>query len=136
MLRTLLVDDDKGMRCLLRQELEETGRFVVVGEACDGAVGIQQARRFPALDLILLDVNMPVMDGRTALPHLVAAAPTAMVVVLTMDGAQLAAPSTAHGATAVLSKSLDAPQLVRRLVDLAARTGRSRRRTAARAVAR
>lgn len=61
-IRTLIVDDSAMMRRLLRGILAGDGRFTVVGEAMDGAAGLQaQAELRP--DLTLLDLEMPVLDG-------------------------------------------------------------------------
>lgn len=52
----------------------------VVGEAVDGLQAVAVARETQP-DAIILDVEMPVMDGLQAMPGLVAAAPTAKIVV-------------------------------------------------------
>jgi DNA-binding response OmpR family regulator len=61
--KILAVDDDKGMRILLRAALERKGFQVV--EASDGEAAVKQAFTSPP-DLILMDVMMPKMDGFTA----------------------------------------------------------------------
>ncbi len=61
--KILTVDDDKGMRMLLRATLERKGFQVV--EASDGEAAVEQAVESPP-DLILMDVMMPRMDGFTA----------------------------------------------------------------------
>ncbi len=61
-IRTLIVDDSAMMRRLLRGILAGDPRFTVVGEAGDGAAGLQaQAELQP--ELTLLDLEMPVLDG-------------------------------------------------------------------------
>ena len=67
-MRVLLVDDDPTQRLLLRRFLEKTfGAHVV--EANDGVPGLAKFAEAPA-DLVLLDVEMPVMDGPTMLEEL------------------------------------------------------------------
>ena len=61
--KILAVDDDKGMRILLRAALERKGFQVV--EASDGEAAVKQVFTSPP-DLILMDVMMPKMDGFTA----------------------------------------------------------------------
>ena len=61
--KILAVDDDKGMRFLLRATLERQGFQVV--EASDGEAAVEQVFVSPP-DLILMDVMMPRMDGFTA----------------------------------------------------------------------
>ncbi len=58
----LVVDDQEGVRALLRRELSERGHTVL--EAGDGAEGLHLVRRRNgAVDLILCDVVMPQMNG-------------------------------------------------------------------------
>jgi diguanylate cyclase (GGDEF)-like protein/PAS domain S-box-containing protein len=58
--RVLVVDDDPGMRLLVREALEPEG--LAVEEAADGEAAVERfARRVP--DLVLLDVQMPRLDG-------------------------------------------------------------------------
>lgn len=61
--KILAVDDDKGMRILLRATLERKGFQVV--EASNGEAAVEQVFASPP-DLILMDVMMPRMDGFTA----------------------------------------------------------------------
>jgi len=60
----LIVDDSTAIRRILRRALEEAGHRVV--EAEDGRVGMEVCREVGP-DLMLLDVDMPVMDGHTTL---------------------------------------------------------------------
>ena len=80
--RLLLVDDDatvhRLVRLLLRQD--ERGDLVLAGEAFDGREGIEVAG-ICSPDLVLLDIQMPVMDGLQALPALRSAAPSARIVM-------------------------------------------------------
>lgn len=59
----LVVDDDRGMRFLLRVALERKGFRVT--EAPDGQVAVDKVFASPP-DLVLMDVMMPQMDGLTA----------------------------------------------------------------------
>jgi two-component system chemotaxis response regulator CheY len=63
MKRVLIVDDSLTVRLYLRQALEALGRLEVV-EAQNGVEGLEQALLAP-VDLFLVDVNMPKMDGYT-----------------------------------------------------------------------
>jgi DNA-binding NarL/FixJ family response regulator len=57
----LIVDDHPSFRATARLLLESEG-FEVVGEAADGASGLSEARELEP-DLVLLDVQLPDMDG-------------------------------------------------------------------------
>jgi len=61
-IRVLIVDDNKLMREGLRKVLGEQQDLRVVGEASNGEVAITLARRLKP-DVVLMDVNMPGMDG-------------------------------------------------------------------------
>ncbi|WOJ92173.1 response regulator [Congregibacter variabilis] len=61
--RVLLVDDNSTNMLLGRLILESLG--VTVEEACDGAMAVEKALKEP-FDLVLMDLNMPVMDGVAA----------------------------------------------------------------------
>ncbi len=58
----MIVDDHKMVREGLAKLIEFDGEIKVVGEACDGADCIQKLRN-TKVDVILLDLNMPDMDG-------------------------------------------------------------------------
>lgn len=77
--RVLIVDDTDSMRELMRAHVGEHG-MQVVGEAVDGLQAVEMARETQP-DAIILDVEMPVMDGLQAMPGLLAAAPKAKIVV-------------------------------------------------------
>jgi DNA-binding NarL/FixJ family response regulator len=62
MIRTLLVDDQPLIRSGIRALLESEEDVEVVGEAADGQVGVELATRLRP-DIVLMDVQMPVMDG-------------------------------------------------------------------------
>lgn len=61
MARILIVEDEEDIRQVLQVALEEAG--YVVEEAPNGAEGLQRYAATPA-DLVILDMRMPVMDGR------------------------------------------------------------------------
>jgi two-component system, NarL family, response regulator LiaR len=82
-IRAILVDDHDLFRRGLRELLEEQG-IAVVGEADDGEEGIRLARH-ASPDVVVLDLNMPRMDGVTATRRLRDAVPSAQVLVLTVS---------------------------------------------------
>jgi two-component system chemotaxis response regulator CheB len=78
-LKVLLVDDSDASRGELERILEAEGA-VVVGEARDGEQALQQAL-YRRPDVVLLDLQMPRMDGFTFLRLLMARRPTPVVVL-------------------------------------------------------
>ena len=67
MANILAVDDSRSLRRMLKLTLEQAGHSVTDAE--DGEAGLAAARR-AGFDLVLLDVNMPVMDGISLAAHL------------------------------------------------------------------
>ncbi len=67
-MRALIVDDSRCMREFLAQHLRKLG--VQCSEAGDGCVALDLLRVDDAFDLMLIDVNMPIMDGLECVRHL------------------------------------------------------------------
>jgi len=65
----LIVDDEPPARARLRQLLEESGAHAVVGEAQNGQQALQMSAKLEP-DVILLDINMPGLDGIETAHHL------------------------------------------------------------------
>jgi two-component system, chemotaxis family, chemotaxis protein CheY len=86
--RILVVDDDNAVRLLLRSMLERRGHSVV--EAENGAEGLQYYRTAPA-DLVITDIQMPVMDGLQMIKALRDEFPTAKIIAISGEKVGLAA---------------------------------------------
>ncbi|MBC7462016.1 MAG: response regulator transcription factor [Thermoleophilia bacterium] len=78
--RIVLVDDIPEIRYLLKMLLAAESSCEVVGEASNGAEAIEVVDQTRP-ELVVLDLEMPVMDGWHALPHLRRVAPTSNIVV-------------------------------------------------------
>jgi two-component system chemotaxis response regulator CheB len=99
--RVLIIDDSVVARGLFNRWVSEHPRLVVAGTAADGVNGIRAAARLKP-DIIILDLDMPVMDGLTALPDILKASPGSAVVIassLTARSARLTMQCLALGAT-------------------------------------
>ena len=108
--RVLLADDEAHVRLLVRTVVTSIG-FEVVGEAADGKKAVEL---FDSLspDLILLDINMPVMDGLTALKQLRARSDTVAIIMLTsLASTEVVEESLMAGATYHLRKDLPVGEL-------------------------
>jgi two-component system NarL family response regulator len=81
--RVLLVDDHDLFRTGLRNLLEEEG-VDVVGEAAEGEDALRYVRELQP-DVVVMDLNMPRMNGVEATKRIVAHAPLTRVVVLTIS---------------------------------------------------
>ena len=105
----VLVDDAPDVRSVITALMRRDPSFKVVGEAGDGAAGVEVVRELKP-DLVLLDLAMPVMDGLTALPLMLAASPSTAVVVLSAFGTDRTVQAAmAAGATAFIHKGGDLP---------------------------
>jgi DNA-binding NarL/FixJ family response regulator len=80
-LRVLIVDDDPVFRELLAFVLRADVGAVIVGQACDGAEGVDLARELRP-DVVVMDLRMPNMDGFEATQQIAATVPDARVLVV------------------------------------------------------
>ncbi len=111
-IRVLVVDDSAVIRSLVSRWLSGEADIEVVGAAINGKDGVDQAEKFKP-DLVILDIEMPVMDGVTALPAIRKAAPNARVIMastLSQRGAEVTIKALAAGASDYIPKP-DAGQL-------------------------
>ena len=80
--RVLIVDDDAGLRALIRIALEVLGRFEVVGEAPDGRTALSLLESSDP-ELVILDLGLPDVTGFDLIPRIHALAPSARIVIFT-----------------------------------------------------
>ncbi|MEU1125491.1 response regulator transcription factor [Streptomyces sp. NPDC005899] len=85
MIRVLVTDDEPLIRAGIRMILSSADDIDVVAEAANGREAVECARA-QRIDVALLDIQMPVMDGLTALAELRRAAPQVHVLILTTFG--------------------------------------------------
>ncbi len=105
--RILVVDDHAHVRELIRSFLGGQVEFEVCGEAVDGLDAIEKAKVLNP-DLIVLDLNMPRMNGLEAARVLKNMLPSVPIILFTLHKAALvASDTTTSGINAVLSKTDD-----------------------------
>lgn len=111
-IRILLVDDHTLFRSGLKALLSRQPDFEIVGEASDGLEGVKLAEQLKP-DLVLLDLDMPVMSGTEALAQMLASNRELPVVMLTVsEDAEDLKEAFVLGARGYLVKNIDAEYLV------------------------
>jgi two-component system chemotaxis response regulator CheB len=105
-IRVMVVDDSAIVRGLITRTLKTEPRIEVTASCSNGEMAVTQAAR-KALDVIILDIEMPVMDGLTALPKLLEVNPHARIIMastLTQRNAGISLKALALGATDYIAK--------------------------------
>ena len=110
----VVVDDDSLMREMLKVILQSEN-FQVIGEAANGEMAIERCLKLKP-DLVLLDINMPKMDGLQALQEIHKSSPTTKVMMVsagaTMDRVGEA---ILKGASGFVVKPLNAASVLDRI---------------------
>jgi len=104
-IKVMIVDDSAVVREVVKQVLEEDPAIQVIGTAMDPLFAIEKMKvQWP--DVIVLDIEMPRMDGITFLHMIMAEHPTPVVIcsTLTEKGAQATMQALAAGATSIITK--------------------------------
>jgi DNA-binding NarL/FixJ family response regulator len=100
----VLVDDQSTVRTSLRMRMALESDLLIVGEASDGAMAIEQVRLLQP-DVVVMDVRMPLVDGIAAADTIRHQNPTAAIVMLSLyDDRNTRKRALAAGATAFISK--------------------------------
>ena len=109
----LIVDDSISVARQLEKMVTSTGEFEVIGHAKNGAEAIKM-KQAQKPDLICMDMNMPVMDGLTALRNLIAMDRNTKVVMVTSLGGvgEKFTEAIKLGAKNVISKPFEAENVL------------------------
>jgi DNA-binding NarL/FixJ family response regulator len=111
--RVLVVDDHLLFAEMLTLALEVGGSFEVVGHARNGREAVELAAWLRP-DVVVMDLQMPVLDGIAATPRVIAAAPGARVVVVSSsESPEDRVRAREAGALAFLGKGSSTDDLVR-----------------------
>jgi DNA-binding NarL/FixJ family response regulator len=110
-IRVLLADDHRLVRTGFRVILEIEDDIEVVGEAADGAEAVELAARH-APDVVLMDVEMPGLDGLAATRRIAAAAGPSVLILTTFDRDDYLFAALRAGASGFLLKNSSPEALV------------------------
>lgn len=123
MIKVLVVDDSAFMRKAISTMLDKDPGIKVVGTARDGEEGLDMVRKLDP-DVVTMDIEMPKMDGLTALRHIMMEAPRPVLMVssLTTEGAESTLKAMELGAVDFIPKqlskvSLDIVKIEKDLID-------------------
>lgn len=111
-LTILVVDDSSSMRAVIRIALSRAGYEVVEADDGDTAVKLLDGRR---IDLIVSDVNMPIMDGLTFVSHVRESGSyrfTPVVMITTETSDEIRMEGKRRGANVWITKPFKAEQLL------------------------
>lgn len=105
--RVLVVDDEVRVRRGLSQAFASVDEFDVIGTAAHGRIAVARTEQL-APEIVVLDLDMPEMDGWTALSEMKARRPSTLVIAIGIDSASEETRAIREGATAYISKGVDA----------------------------
>jgi two-component system, NarL family, response regulator LiaR len=117
-IRILLVDDHAMVRKGIRLLLDGTDEFCIIGEAANGVKAIELVQQLEP-DVVLMDLEMPVMDGLQAIRRIMTIRPQQHIIVLSgylEDNRLLQAISA--GAQGYIGKTTDTEELFRAIRDV------------------
>ncbi len=133
-IRVLIVDDSAFMRKAIQMMLADDPQIEIVGFAVNGKEGVEKTLELKP-DLVTMDIEMPQLDGLTALRMIMEKQPTPVIMVssLTSEGAQVTLDALDIGAVDFIAKQMSFASLdiVKIKADLQAKVKHihSRRRT-------
>lgn len=121
--RVLIVDDQAPFREAARAVIDLTDGFEVAGEAETGEAAVESARELDP-DLVLMDVNLPGINGLEATRQILAESQRVVILVLSTYEAQEYAPRVAEaGAAAYIPKSEFGPDRLKSAWEAATSAG-------------
>lgn len=112
MLQIMLVEDHNIVRNGIKVLLKKEKVFHVIGEATNGKEALEFLKQQDQVDIILTDINMPIMDGISLTKILKVSYPHIRIVILSMlDNEKYVAQAFSEGASGYLLKNSSADEL-------------------------
>ena len=111
--RVMVVDDSAVIRGMVSRWIEADPALTVVGSASNGRMAVQQLDRLDP-EIVVLDIEMPELDGLSALPQILAALPDVKVIMastLTLRNADISMKALAAGAADYIPKPSSAREM-------------------------
>lgn len=105
-IRVMIADDSSVVRGLVTRAIESDPNIKVVTSVSDGQMAVNSLGRHP-VDVIILDIEMPVMDGLTAIPKLLAVNPAVRIIIastLSIKNAEVSLRAIELGAADYIAK--------------------------------
>jgi len=117
--RVLVVDDSMFIAKQLGQIFTSEG-FEVAGTAADGAQGVEKYKELhPNIDLVTMDITMPIMDGVSALEKILEFDKNACIIMVSALGKEdVVKKSLLMGAKSYIVKPLDRKKVLERVVQV------------------
>lgn len=123
-MKVLVADDDAAVRKSLSKVLKDAGYDVILAKNGQEAVAEFNPRQ---MDLMILDLNLPIQDGWEAFERITSEAPALPIIITTGEAHQYDI-AMAAGVGALMEKPLDAPQLLQTIRELLAEPKEARLR--------
>lgn len=102
-MRILIADDSALIRSILKRLFQFEKDFVLVGEAGNGLQAVELSRDLSP-DLVIMDIDMPVMDGLTATRRIMAENPLPIIIFSNHSGQDVKFKAMAGGAVDIMQK--------------------------------
>jgi two-component system chemotaxis response regulator CheB len=112
-IRVLIVDDSVVIRAMIARILSDATRFKIVGAVANGKLALEHLARDP-VDVVVLDIEMPVMSGLEALPRMIEAVPGIKIIMastLTLRGAAVSLEALQKGAADFVPKPTSSSEM-------------------------
>ncbi len=116
-MRILVADDSNVIKKLILLEISKSSDCEVIDTACDGLEAYKKTL-FSRPDIVVMDLNMPVLDGIEAIKMIMANCPTPVIVLTSIEDQEISEKAIKTGAVSVIKKpkGFDYKNIIERLI--------------------